>query len=224
MAQGQARDSLTEFEKTCKACKAAQQSFGRTQDEVDHLREELASVSDRAALLKHSEEQRYTAMIKTQRGRELALQTQLNQLTLERRSAAIDLADVDDRLSSEQHRACSLHQKNRALLKQVKRILARLELAADTSTSRISTETSRVTAKTKGVFDERFRSLCRTLLDIGLSAEKVDKAIHAVVSSIFPEKQLVDHVSGRQFSRFNHEGLLHAELQVAVEIAQCQSE
>jgi hypothetical protein len=76
--------------------------------------------------------------------------------------------------------------------------------------------------KEKGRHTEKFKVLYRTLLDHGVSNKKVDGVIHSVYKAA--DIKVTDHVSGRAVSRANTEGLIQAELQIAVELLQTDRE
>jgi exonuclease VII large subunit len=116
-------------------------------------------------------------------------------------------------------------EEKKALEKKVARIDVRLERAcnkARSSTEKHHNTTTSVSMKKKGRMTSKFKALYRDLLDHGVSNENVDAVIHSVYKAA--NINVTDHVSARAVSRANVEGLIQAELQIAVELSQAERE
>jgi predicted nucleic acid-binding Zn-ribbon protein len=116
-------------------------------------------------------------------------------------------------------------EEKKALEKKVGRIDGRLERAcnkARSSTEKHHNTTTSVSMKKKGRMTSTFKALYRNLLDHGVSNENVDAVIHSVYRAA--NINVTDHVSARAVSWANVEGLIQAELQIAVELSQAERE
>jgi hypothetical protein len=114
-------------------------------------------------------------------------------------------------------------QENKALKKKVNRFGKHMEHACERTQKLMDiTKVTKVLMKEKGRHTEKFKALYRTLLDHGVSNEKVDSVIHSVYKAA--DIEVTDHVSGQAVSCANTKGLIQAELQIAVELLQTDRE
>jgi chromosome segregation ATPase len=218
----------------------ARRRASRAKDDKNHIQEDLKTLTREMdgveAQLAHQEQLNDTLLIENSGLRHSAAALD-NSSRHDTKLLKHTIGELEDNLKDEKHAHerttkklkkthdsnTKAHEEKKILAKKVGRFDERLELAcnkARSATEKHNQAASSVTMKEKGKMTSKFKALYCNLLDHGVSNENIDAVIHSVYGAT--NIDVTDHVSARTVSRANVEGLIHAELQIAVELSQAE--